>query len=388
MKEKGPWSMTTDHKLLTLTCCGWLLCEAAMTYGRPTRHLGSAQEDRMYKEMSKWPTADEIDTMRASAQDIQYYVSQCVEWVETVLQRKWIPTDLKDRFFGLTNYVAGCDTLLVNYDIDNYRFAIKETAAQLIVTISGIHIASSLEQSQVKDVLRQFFTCGDRIAAVNRDKGTRSDVDAFQWTSAGWAGRSGHELNDPWWATGRLWAEGSRVVVAIQKTGAGKELSGYPELRHRFPPLPLVYKQESTDALARIALTSLKQGVFHAEGGVALEILLTRTDVHVAIGPFIAGYVEKESWCDKHQLLQVIGQIARSLGRKEKKGYREAVSFLMGELSNKAPSIRRIAVAELGALGSPDVTERLKSRYLMEPDETVRECIERAIKKAKTPPNR
>lgn len=174
-------------------------------------------------EFLKWPTSEQIERLRSDKRPSENTFFAPLRTLRTILNERWIPSDLVDRMLCLKQSINGNDAVYVRYACEGYNIQIVQTTATIGVTIQATNTTHSTEVSKftaedarkaIGTTIDQFFNESEKIKVVS--------LREIKATSYGFSGKSGFEspivgsfMN--WWGLVSWYTDGHTYAFIFGK---------------------------------------------------------------------------------------------------------------------------------------------------------------------------
>ncbi|MHC4216610.1 MAG: hypothetical protein ACYSWP_24960, partial [Planctomycetota bacterium] len=255
-----------------------------------------------YNALAKWPDQEQMHHLRAPSNETEHSKPLCINWMNLVLQKKWVPKDIKNRLFGIKRNPKEYDVLLADYTIGKYRFRITDSSVNLLISVS-----SSVFQNTVEDweyftasVIGTFLKQQERVNAFQQAYICYlADFARIDLTYPTQAYQERDNLSR-YWNSGspRLWKNKDTIIFEFSKLRDGEHpMDREFGLKQRFPCFEEQLANASVSELTPliVANTGPNDTDARAKRSIAARLLRKRPDRSNAVRLLIDGY-EEISW--------------------------------------------------------------------------------------------
>jgi len=297
---------------------------------------------KTYEDAVVWPEPAALLGNLATPEEIEGSKKTFMEWLTRVLTQRWIPAGLEERVFGVKSYMAGADTLLVQYQAGGYHLRIKDTSTSLLVHIASRRFLDGEvgPEDRVCSVLSTFLREAGRARDFERiDMSVSKDLMRFDLCYSTDYDPEGNRRLLWWTGNPTIWVQGENVVISIVKRLDGE----YPidlefGVLQRFPPLEeTLMEAPIEDAIACLTEElGSRSADAKARQRIAKITLATRPDRDGVIVALFAAYREASTSDKRIALLRVLRRIIVSSNTKEGK---RVVDFLESQLGKEDGSV-------------------------------------------------
>lgn len=134
-------------------------------------------------------------------------------WIKTILQDKWVPTDIHDQLIALDSDIDGYDSIRVRYETNGYYIQIVQTNPMIVIIIKNV----SQEKKSVLETIDLFFNKSKKIE--------QTSISQVKFLENGLRGEANEselpEASNQWWGRIHWFSDGEAIVFCIPKYYGG-----------------------------------------------------------------------------------------------------------------------------------------------------------------------